>query len=311
MTPSVVLGIIVLAHRNPQQLALLLRSLSHDRVRLYLHVDAGVDFSPFRHALAQPEVPQFDLLPRFRTRWGGVEVVDATLAGMARAIADGCGYILLISGQDYPLWDTERIVSFFAETPERSYLSHFSLPDARWRYEGRLRTDFYTYTIMDRRETCIPAGEHVNLSGKGRMLNQLLRLLSAFRPARHFPSCARPFGGSQWWNMSKAAAAYVMEFVRDHPEYRAYHEHTLLPDEIFFQSILLGTSFADSQEIINDHMRFMVWDSEASHPETLGRRHLSSLLTRDKPFARKFDLELDRSVAEALDEAHASAGEPS
>lgn len=305
MSFSPTVGIIVLAHRSPEQVALLLRTLQHHQIRLYLHVDLGTDLGLFRHAIDLPGVHQ---LPRFRSRWGGIEVVDATLAGIEMAVADGCDYFFLISGQDFPLWDPSRIVTFVAQAPERSYLAHFPLPDPRWRYEGRLRTDFYTYTILGRRETCIPRGEpHVRLNWRGNILNQLLRARSAFQPERRFPSYSRPFGGSQWWNMSKAAAAFVLEFLRNHPEYRAYHEHTLLPDEIFFQSILLGTSFADSHEIVNDHLRFMVWPPGASHPETLTRSHLPALLSADQPFARKFDVGVDHEVVEVLRTARASS----
>ncbi len=116
----------------------------------------------------------------------------------------------------------------------------------RWRLGGRDRTDFYTYTVRGRRETCIPRGEDTSfLSRKGRLLNRILRLRSSLKPPRSFPSYARAFGGSQWWNLSRGAADYVLAFLDEHPDYRRYHEHTLAPDEIFFQSILVGTGFAE------------------------------------------------------------------
>jgi hypothetical protein len=294
------LACVVLAHRAPQQVATLLDALAHPSVARYLHVDARSDLRGFRAALADVRAENVVLLPRFPSIWGGIEVVDATLAGMARALADGCDYVVLLSGQDFPLWPVDRIRAFFAERPGRSYVASFPLPDPRWRYDGRLRTDFYTFTVRGRRETCIPRGVPARFSFKGRLLNTLLRARAAFLPERRFPACAAPFGGSQWWNLSRAAATRVVDFVHAFPEYRAYHAHTLLPDEMFFQSILLGTDFAREHEIVNDALRYLDFPPDGSHPRTLRLVDLPAMEASGKPFARKVDGEVDAELAAAL-----------
>ena len=301
------LAVIVLAHQGPTQMALLLSALNHPAVRLYLHVDSGGDLASFRAELLAHGLGGVVLLPRFRSRWGGIEVVDATLAGLQRALVDGCDYCVVLSGQDLPLWSVEQIVSFFAETPDRSYLESFPLPTAHWRYEGRLRTDFYTYTVLGRRETCIPAGVEASFTWKGWALNSLLRLRGVFQPPRHFPTCATAFGGPQWLNLSRSATEFVLRFVEQHPEYRAYHEHTLLPDEIFFHSLLVGTDFADHHEIVNDALRFMIWAPGADHPRMLGPEDVSAMRASGKPFARKVDLERHPELLEQLATASVDA----
>jgi hypothetical protein len=304
------LAFVVLAHRGPRQVATLLSALADPDAALYLHVDRRVEFGPFRGAIAQAGVRDVVALPRYPSRWGGVEVVDATLAGLRRAFADGCEYFVLLSGQDFPLWPTARVRAFFAEAPERSYLSSFPLPDARWRYDGRLRTEIYTFTLRGRRETCIPRGFPTGLSWKGTLLNTILRAAAAFLPARRFPSCARPFGGSQWWNLSREAVAFVLRFVEEHPEYRAYHAYTLLPDEVFFQSILMGTGFASAYPVVNDALRFMVFPPGASHPRTLDPGDLPAMLERDLPYARKIDGEADPAFLSDLAARLAGAAGP-
>ncbi len=294
------LACIVLAHRAPLQVASLLDALDHPRVTRYLHVDARSDFEGFRAALRTVGGEEVVALPRFPSLWGGIEVVDATLAGMARALADGCDYFVLLSGQDFPLWPADRIHAFYAAAPERSYVASFPLPDARWRYDGRLRTDFYTFTVRGRRETCIPRGEQARLSFKGKVLNTLLRARVAFLPDRRFPACAAPFGGSQWWNLSRAAVAWVLEFSRAHPEYRAYHAHTLLADEMFFQSILLGTAFARDHEIVNEALRYLDFPAHADHPRTLGIADLPAMDASGQPFARKVDADVDPELMSVL-----------
>lgn len=284
------LAIVVLAHDVPDQLALMLSALRHPRVRLYLHVDRRVPLAPFTRALANAGVEGVTLLPRHATTWASMELVEAALEGLTRGVEDDCDYFLLISGRDFPLRPVEEIVGFAEAAGPRSYVEHFPLPDPRWRFEGRERTDFYTYTVRGRRETCIPRGEDTSfLNWKGRLLNEALRLRGAFKGPRRLPPYARPYGGSQWWNLSRPAADAVLGFLDEHPDYRRYHEHTLAPDELFFQSILLGTSLAEELEVVDDSLRFMRWPEDESHPRTLTMDDLSAAGESEALFCRKVE----------------------
>lgn len=294
---------VVLAHDRPELLGRLPAALRHPDARVYLHVDKRVALPPFAAALEGAGAGEVTLLPRYATAWGSPELVDAALAGLVRGVADGCEYFILLSGRDFPLRPAEEIVAFCAEAGSRSYLEHLPLPVARWRLGGRDRTEFYSYTVRGRRETCVPRGEDTSfLNRKGRLLNQMLRLRGIFKPPRRFPSCARAFGGSQWWNLSRPAAEHVLGFLDRHPDYRAYHEHTLAPDELFFQSILLGTDFAQRHEVVDDNLRFMRWPADASHPRVLGMDDLPAMLESEALFARKFDPALDDAVLARLTE---------
>jgi Core-2/I-Branching enzyme len=302
--PEVKIACIVLAHRFPAQVVCLLSSLRHPQVSTYLHLDRRVPETPFRRKLAGTDLRDIVLLPRRAGRWGGIELVDASLDGLAHGARDGCDYFFLISGQDFPLRSPSQLVAFAEDAGPRSYLTNWSLPTERWRFGGRDRTDFYTFTVLGRRETCFPRGEDVSsLSRKGRALNQLLRILSCAKPPREFPTYLRPFGGHQWWNLSRPAAEFVLEFVRNHPEYRHYHGHTSCPDEIFFHSILLGTDFAQRFEVVNDDLRFMIWAQAESHPRLLTVDDLPAMLHSADLFARKFDGNLDPAVIGRLSEA--------
>jgi hypothetical protein len=282
------LGVVVLAHERAEQAARLLSALRHPRASAYLHVDRRVALEPFERALAGAGLTEVTALPRHATGWASPQLVDAALEGLSRAVADRCDYFLLVSGADFPLRPAEEIVAFAEAAGSRSHVGHFPLPDPRWRFEGRDRTDFYTFTVRGRRETCIPRGEDTSFLGaRGRLLNAALRLRAAPRPPRRFPAYARPFGGSQWWNLSRAAAEFVLAFLDEHPGYRRYHEHTLAPDEIFFQSILCGTGFAERHEVADDDLRFMRWPAGDPHPRLLGPEDLPALRASEALFARK------------------------
>jgi hypothetical protein len=303
----VIVGFIVLAHREPAQLAQLLCALRHSQTRVYLHVDRRSEMTPFGRALSDADLDDVVLLERHKTRWGGIELVDVALDGLARGVANGCDYFILLSGQDFPLRPIEEIVAFVEDAGSRSFLNYWTMPTSFWRFGGRDRTDFYTYTILGRRETCIPRGEDASFfNWKGRILNEVLRIRSIAKPPRRFPEFVQPFAGWQWWNLSRAAAEYILAFVADHPDYRRYHEHTWCADELFFQSILLGTDFADREEIVNDNLRFTIWPEGENHPHVLTADDLPAMLASGKLFGRKFDATVDGTVLVRLAETVAT-----
>jgi hypothetical protein len=275
--------------------------MRHADVTVYLHVDQRVPLAPFEKALSPGLIDHIRLLPRKPTRWGGIELIDASLHGLQAGTADGCSHFALISGQDLPLRSPDELLAFFAAAGTRSYLEYWTLPVPFWRFGGRDRTDFYTYTVLGRRETCFPRGEDISFfNWKGRLLNQTLRIRSLGKPLRRFPAYVEPFAGWQWWNLSRAAADHVLRFVDEHPGYRAYHRYTWCPDELFFHSILLGTDFASRHEVLKDDLRFKIWPAGEAHPHVLTEADLPAILASEKLFARKFDSVVDQTPIEHL-----------
>ena len=78
-----------------------------------------------------------------------------------------------------------------------------------------------------------------------------------------------------------------MEFLLDNPKFIKYHKESLIPDEMFFQMILLNNEIIDT--IINDNKRFILWNKESSHPISLSSSRLPEINMSDKLFARKFE----------------------
>jgi hypothetical protein len=301
--PSFKLGVVVLAHHEPDQLATLLATLRHPQLHSYVHLDVNADQSQFRETIDRAATDAVTWLPRRRSRWGGIEVVDASLDGLAHALDDGCSYVILISGQDFPLRPAGQLVSFAESAGDVSYVEFWPIPTDRWRYDGRDRTDFYTFTVLGRRETCIPSGEDMStFSAKGRLLNSALRVRTVPMPKRRTPSYVRPFGGSQWWNLSLGAGRHVLDFCARHPDFRGYHVHTLAPDEVLIHSALLGGGYDAADRVVNDDLRFMTWTPGAYHPHTLTLADLPEIsrASASDLFARKVSMREQPKLFAAL-----------
>jgi hypothetical protein len=294
------LGIVVLAHRNPAQLAALLEALRHPQVTVYLHLDSKSRSGPFHAALADADVAEIVWLKRHRSGWGTRGIVDAELEGIASALADDCSYMLLISGEDFPVRPVAEIVEFTQANQARSYVEAVALPHADWELSGRKRTEFYSWKLGRRLYTCIPRGEDTSeLDLVRRSFNWVLRARFFGKPRRHFPSYLKAFGGQQWLNLSVPAASYVVNFVNRHPDYHEYHSFTACSDELYVQSILLGSEFATSNEIVSDDLRFLIWEG-GDHPKTLTLDDLPAIVASPDLFARKVDGERNPELLAAL-----------
>lgn len=260
-----------MAHRAPEQAQLLFRALRSDDVRLYLHVDSRVPEQPF-------QARGVTSLRRYPTRWGGPEIIDAMLNGTSQALADGCDYLTFLTGHGFPLQPIDEIVAFFGSHPQRSYGEFAPLEDRR-------RTEFYSYTVRGRREMCIPQGEDTSHLGiKGRALNWALRLRSLPLGPRQHPDYLQPMRGRLWWDLSREAARYFLEFTAAHPDLRRYHEHTWCPDEIFICSILAGSGL----EIANTTLRYYEW-GDGARSRSASVQDIPSMLASGALFAQKVD----------------------
>jgi hypothetical protein len=119
--------------------------------------------------------------------------------------------------------------------------------------------------------------------------------------SRKLPSGVVPFGGSQWWTLSRKALEYVEAKRRDDSRFIRFLGNSFIPDECFMQTILGNSRFAS--DIVQDDLRFAIWDRpEPPFPAVLKRADLPMLAASSKHFARKFDLEDDPGVADEIDD---------
>jgi hypothetical protein len=109
----------------------------------------------------------------------------------------------------------------------------------------------------------------------------------------------RVYGGSQWWGLSAACLREVLVAVaRRDPRVRLLR-HALIPDELFFQTLLAESPLGPT--ITRAQTSFAAWDAEVRHPLVLTRAALPDLRATAMPFARKFDVDVDAEVLDAID----------
>jgi hypothetical protein len=270
------LAYIISAYKNLGQVDRLVRRLHHDDTIFLIHVDRKTDDAEYS-ALAQGlgGLPSVRFLDRHRCHWGGFGHVRATLKGIAELLAQGVAfdYVILLTGQDYPIKSNDRITQFFEESRPRSFMAFTPLPSESWSPRGGLGRI-----------------EHWHIRAYGRHLRSPL--------TRSFPARLQPYGGGAYWCLSRPCIEYIARLVNERPDVLSFFEHVDIPDEIFFQTILLSSELRDT--IVNDNLRYIDW-TRGRRPAILETRDFDALRASEKLFARKFDVDQDENVLDLID----------
>lgn len=278
---------VVLAHRNPAQVARLVRRLATDRSRFLVHVDRRADAveSEVRRLLA--ELPSVDFVqPRRRCYWGGFGMVRATLDALEGLVARDVPFdhVVLLSGQDYPVRPAGDIERFLSDNVGHTFMTAERLPN-EWPGGGLPR--------IERWHLVSPLVLHLRLPWR-----------------RRVPAGLVPYGGGAWMSLARPAVEHVVQLVHRRPDVVHFFEHALHPDELLFQTILMNSTLADT--VVNDHLRYIDWSTDPG-PATLRAVDLEKVIRSGRLFARKLDAAVDSGILDLLDdhierESVASAG---
>jgi len=245
---------VILAYKLPEQLARLIRRLSDgSQTRFYVHVDRSYDVEPFESACRGiPNVCFLTGRERVHSYWGDFGTVQATLNAMRRIVRERRqGYIILLSGQDYPIRSNAEIDAFLEKNADSDSSFHFPLPSKdRWLSTGNgmNRLEYYHVSLhrpgreieyVDIQPWCF---DRLNLK-------KCLYLL-CFRPElawrlpqflfsrRRIPDCLKCYGGETWWTMRVSSAAAILNYLAWHPSVIDYFRYVDVPEEILFATLL-------------------------------------------------------------------------
>ena len=267
---------VISAYRRPEQLVRLVHRLAGEDVRFWIHVDSKSSEQVFRRMVdGVADLDTVSFLPRHACHWGGFGHVQASLKGIA-AISESDldpDYTILLSGQDYPIKRNQAIRDFLSAREGRSAFMHFPLPTPNWAGGG------------------LPRFRDWHFRRRGLHLRLPLR--------RSLPLGLSPWGGSAYWIMSRKARELVHAFVDEHPEYVRFYAHVDIPDETFFQTILLNSPLSTECDDIRLH--YTEWGRTPA-PAVLVTADYPHLVDSPCLFARKFDSDVDARVLDLIDE---------
>jgi Core-2/I-Branching enzyme len=268
-------GYIIIAHQKPLQLLRLVRTIrAQSEGPIVIHLD--------RKSADEFEIVIPDLrttrhvrtISKRRVRWGDFSIVQAALDCMSVLCSEfpNAGHIKHLSGQDYPIKPIAAFEQIMAGRNNLSSMELHRLPWAKLGDDGGMNRVQYTYLRRGPRFS--------------------LRL--PFK--RRLPGGITFHFGSQFWCLSQKHCHYVLA---DADKWRSLFRRSLIPDETFFQTILMNSVF--SNEVVNEELTHSHWEKDAANPSLLSLDDLPQLNQSRFYFARKFDMDRDPHILDVLD----------
>ncbi|NLR62650.1 beta-1,6-N-acetylglucosaminyltransferase [Chitinophaga polysaccharea] len=263
---------LILAHHQLNRLDKLITALNHEHAQFILHVDKKADIREIKELRKKYQGKVVLIRRRFDIAWGGYNMVKATLSLIRKAVKESeKGYLVLLSGEDFPLKSADHIYDGLHENYGVEYIEHFALPDPRWSMNGGLdRINYYWHIDELKREGSFTT--YIDQQQTGHV-----------RP--YFEGII-PCGGSQWWCITFECAKYILRFLKTNKIYEEYYKYCYIPDEMFFQTLILNSPF--KHNVMNNNLRYIDWESGPQFPKELTMHDLDSLVKSGKFWARKF-----------------------
>jgi hypothetical protein len=297
---------VVLSHRNPGQVLRLVGALNEGPASEVLVRHDG------RHSrLDEAELERLGartIEDEIEFEWGGWTQLQVLLSCLGRAAEElDPDWLLVLSGQDYPLRPIQEVEEWLAGGKHDALLGHAWELDTDGRQEPPKDDFFLRYAY---RHYPTPA-RTPRLPRAVRPLVYLRELPPPLPPRLGLRRASLPFGdrfrcfvSGDWLTLNRKALRAVLTAARERRRLMRYYRRVAIPSESFFATVLLNDP---SLRVARDDRRYIYFaEPLAPHPETLTQADLDRLVASECYFARKFDVEVDAEVLDALDERRRS-----
>jgi hypothetical protein len=272
---------LILTHKLPSQLRILIDLCQHPEADFYIHLDKKVNLKAFSDLLTEENI--FFIQKRVRCRWGTYSLVQATLNGLKEIQSKGgYDYINFISGQDLPLVSGEDFSNFLEKNKGHEFMSckPYDKMDPWWK---KNESRFLKYNF-----------QNWMLPGKFRMQFLFNRVM----PERKMPLGMVLSGESQWFCITTVLTDYLLQFLDTNPDYVRFFKYVWGADEFIFSTIAFNSPFRPALAGI---LHYIDWDGPSDgHPKTLGVADLEDAFASGKIFARKFDITHDLDAVDQV-----------
>jgi hypothetical protein len=283
-------AVLITAYKDYPSLSRLVKRLDRDFFKVYIHIDK-------RSSIGRSERDELSrlgatIIHNRVVRWGSISHLRAIVDLMKLAIAGSdVDYIHIISGQDYPLANSE---TFKSRCDGRIFMNFEAVADSSDYIQDRYRLRNYFYFLQ--------LGS--------RVVNQVARVLDP--PSRWLQkrlgvrrTSFGPFEtlhkGMVWMSFPTTAATALlkdpvaMDFL--HAIRTAY-----VAEEIFFQTYFLNSPLRES--VVNEDLRYTDWQKRnGSIPAFLDESDLDAVLRSNALFARKFNSHVSGGLLDRIDAA--------
>ncbi|MDD5570119.1 MAG: beta-1,6-N-acetylglucosaminyltransferase [Bacteroidales bacterium] len=319
---------LILAHKEPEQLFRLISRLSSEGTVFVIHFcknSSDIVFNEIKSKYFGCKNIYF--CKRENGAWGEFGIVKAVFDSikLLKEKKINYDYLNVISAQDYPLKSNEYIKKYFKENYGKQFVRFWRmLPDENCEYSEEQTWKGFGVRRIEKRRMKI-SGEYYYIPDNHYMPHDFFKnlkififeipqkikektlktdsmnfiLSTVFPKHRKFPGGIEPYGGSQWWSITKDCAEYILGFYNKNKRLVEFYKQTLLSDEMFAATCLMNSDYKNN--VINDNLRHIIFKESSSHPKTYTTKDFDELKNSGKLFARKFENTIDENIFDLID----------
>lgn len=271
----------IMAHGNWQQLQMLINALDDERNDIYLHVDKKVVDSYLQSGGGKTNHSTLILVDSIDVRWSDITQTLAEFNLFRKVVDSGISYerVHLISGVDLPLRSQNYIHDFFKGKKEEFLVVHTTS-------EFSVRIKYYHFLVKYRRNN--------------KLIDTIRRILIVLQLpfVNRLRKCPLSYAwGANWCSLTLKAVKYMCEHEKD---CRSIFRYSTSSDELYKQMILNNQpefTFSSPKE---GNLRYVDFSAHLPSPKTLTMEDYDKIMDSGCLFARKFDVNKDKSVVDKI-----------
>ena len=307
-------AMLVIAHKNEEQVSRLVGALKSPNTTCFVHVDceSDIDVSSLRGVVINDRM--HGVLGDFSLVEIAVHLIkDAIDYGKAHGIR--YSYFCLVSGQDYPLNPVSRIVEDLRLNYPKPFIDCTPWSPVNWVGAGAARCSWFG-----------PAMKKIDATMRRGLLRKVVKLplwivnsvMVRFASVKLTLDKRKIglFGGSAWWILPDDMAEHVITTLEKQEFRKRFSpvERVAVPEENWFQTVLMNSPFGSRIEVNPPEMIAQNCKTYANfspvgkpftgHPYVFTVEDSAELaeLAEDYYLARKFDESQDPCVLDWIDE---------
>lgn len=288
------LAILLLCHKNAEQINLFLETLKHPDIEFFIHMDKKADI--INQLIKRQDIHVLPDDLRVDVRWSGFSMIEATLNLLKEAYkTTRFDYYWLCSGQDFPLKSPGQIIEYFSKHVGRNFISlrpsYNYQNDHHENHLNKRNVMKYPEFLMDRTFTKrLLKRLYIEISGGWNSTYHIFRRKDKF-------STIPFYFGPQWIAITNSFARWLLSYLSDNPWYEEGYKSSLTPDESFFQTLLMASPYKNTR---HDYLHYIDWSEKPgkprNSPNTLTLADYDKMMESGYLMARKFDMDVDKGI---------------
>lgn len=312
---------LIIANKNPAQLQLLINMIDDSRNDIYVLVDKKSKNFPNSF---NSKKSNLYMLPRMCINWGDYTQIKAEMSLLKESQKhDRYDYFHLLSGQDLPLVNQDKIHEFFDENPNKEFISYNKMVKTNLfqfvsiKIRDKIKKRKHKFLSVYKTSTMISARRRKHFFKNKYRNNNALFIL--YRKIENnilflFPSNYNIGFSSQWFSIDRNLANSLINSERTITN---QYKNGVLVDEVFLPTfinenkefkdkVFLKKSVKDRDFRLTGNLRYINWTSKSltnGSPEIIRYKDYGKLCEARKKgflFARKFDESKDSAIIKKI-----------